>query len=176
MTAAEYARHRKIAKPTLSQMLDEGKLKGAARRVKGRWQINEKKADALLKQRLDPSKRKKKDPGEAQDHDEAEKKEVVKTAGTEKLTYSEAQTLNMQYQAALRKLDYEMRTGKLISMDEVRKDVFEVARATRDAVMNIPDRIAAILAAEKDQGKVREILNAEIRQALEGVAKSGLCG
>jgi len=73
--------------------------------------------------------------------------------------------------AKLARIERKKAEGGLIPMEEVRKDVFDMARATRDAVMSIPERIAAILAAEKDQGKVREILNNEIRQALEGVAR-----
>lgn len=48
---------------------------------------------------------------------------------------------------------------------------FAISRNVRDAIQNIPDRISEILAAETDPIKVREILNTEIHQSLEGLDK-----
>jgi hypothetical protein len=42
-----------------------------------------------------------------------------------------------------------------------------VARLVRDAMLNIPDRVAAELAAETNQFKVHQRLTHEIRRALE---------
>ena len=39
----------------------------------------------------------------------------------------------------------------------------------RDALLNIPERLAAMLAAEADERRVHEILAAEIRAALEAL-------
>ena len=44
---------------------------------------------------------------------------------------------------------------------------FSKARIARDSLLNIPDRIAAVLAAEADQEKIHALLSSEIRQALE---------
>jgi hypothetical protein len=41
-----------------------------------------------------------------------------------------------------------------------------VARIVRDSMLNIPDRVAAELAAETDPFKVQQRLSAEIRLAL----------
>lgn len=46
---------------------------------------------------------------------------------------------------------------------------FTMYRHTRDAMMNIPDRISEILAAETDPAKVRETLINEIRQSMERI-------
>ena len=43
---------------------------------------------------------------------------------------------------------------------------FSKARIARDSLLNIPDRIAAVLAAEDDQEKIHALLSSEIRQAL----------
>jgi hypothetical protein len=56
---------------------------------------------------------------------------------------------------------------KFVSVHIVLDAAFTMFRHTRDAMQNIPDRIAEIVAAETDPVKVREILTTEIRQSLE---------
>jgi len=78
-----------------------------------------------------------------------DKEAVIKQAGLSNgISIAEAQRLFMSYKAALKKLDYEERTGKLGDIKKMEMAVFNMARRTRDAVLNIPDRVAAILAAE----------------------------
>lgn len=62
--------------------------------------------------------------------------------------------------------------GELVPASEVKSEQFTIARRTRDAIENIPSRIAAILAAETDEHKVRETLSHELKQALEGLSKN----
>ena len=64
------------------------------------------------------------------------------------------------------KLDFEERSGKLISRDEIQVVAFNRFRTFRDGMLNLPDRLAAVLAAESDSIKVHEILTTEIRKAL----------
>ena len=47
---------------------------------------------------------------------------------------------------------------------------FNKFRQFRDAMLNIPDRVAAMLAAETDAAKCYEILATEIRKALNEFA------
>jgi hypothetical protein len=60
---------------------------------------------------------------------------------------------------------------KFVSVQIVLDAAFTMFRHTRDAMMNIPDRIAEIVAAETDPVKVREILTTELRQSLERLEK-----
>lgn len=60
---------------------------------------------------------------------------------------------------------------KYVSVQVVLDSAFTMFRHTRDAMQNIPDRIAEIVAAETDPVKVREILTTEIRQSLERLEK-----
>ncbi len=80
--------------------------------------------------------------------------------------YGQARTVHEHYRARLAKLDYEERIGQLVRADEVREVAFHTSRRFRDAMLNIPDRIAAELAAETDAAKVHQILAGEIRNAL----------
>lgn len=80
--------------------------------------------------------------------------------------YNKARAARELYQFRLAKLEYEERTGKLISRDEVQVAAFNKYRRFRDQLLTIPDRVAAILAAETDAARVHEILAAELRRAL----------
>jgi hypothetical protein len=46
----------------------------------------------------------------------------------------------------------------------------DTARKTRDALLAVPDRIAALLAAETDPARVHAVLSNELKQALHGIA------
>ena len=86
--------------------------------------------------------------------------------------YTKARAVREHYQARLAKIDYEERVGSLVSKDEVQVAAFNLGRQARDAMLNIPDRIAAPLAAETDPAKCHEMLLAEIRTAMNGFAES----
>ena len=89
------------------------------------------------------------------------------------LDYSRARTVSETYRARLHKLEYEERSGKLISRDEVEVAAFNRFRMFRDRMLNIPDRVAAVVAAESDAGNVHQTLSSEIRNALEEFADAG---
>jgi hypothetical protein len=80
--------------------------------------------------------------------------------------YTKARAVREHYQARLAKIDYEERVGKLVSKDEVQVAAFNKFRQFRDHMLNIPDRVAAMVAAESDAAKCYEILAIEIRRAL----------
>jgi len=84
--------------------------------------------------------------------------------------YTKARAVREHYQARLAKIDYEERVGKLVSRDEVQVAAFNKFRQFRDHILNIPDRVAAMLAAEADTAKCYEILTTEIRRALNDFA------
>ncbi len=82
------------------------------------------------------------------------------------LDYARARAIRENYLARLAKIEYEERSAKLVSRDEVQIEAFNRFRTFRDGMLNIPDRVAAMLAAESDPAKVHEILTTEIRKAL----------
>jgi pyruvate/2-oxoglutarate dehydrogenase complex dihydrolipoamide acyltransferase (E2) component len=63
------------------------------------------------------------------------------------LEYSKARAVRETYMARLAKIDFEERTAKLVSSDEVQVAAFNRFRQFRDGMLNIPDRLAAVLAA-----------------------------
>ena len=69
--------------------------------------------------------------------------------------------------AKLLEIKAKVEAGKYVDADEVKVAAFNRARVVREALLSIPDRIAAVLAAETETQKVHAIIAAEVRQALE---------
>ncbi len=84
--------------------------------------------------------------------------------------YTKARAVREHYQARLAKLEYEEKVGSLVSKDEVKIAAFNKGRVLRDAMLNLPDRLAAMLAAEADAARCYEIMASEIRKALNDFA------
>lgn len=84
---------------------------------------------------------------------------------------SESQTLKLAYQAKLAQLEYEEKTAKLVDAEDVNKRAFRIARITRDAMMAIPDRVAAEFAGMTDAFSIHTKLTDEIRGAIAEIVK-----
>ena len=59
-----------------------------------------------------------------------------------------ARAVKEKYLAEIRKLEYLERTGELVSAKAVEDAAFEKGRQIRDALINIPDRTAEVIAKE----------------------------
>ena len=78
-----------------------------------------------------------------------------------------AKARERHFKAGLAELEYRQRIGELVEVDKVEAEAFRIGRLVRDAILNIPSRLAGILAAESDQRRVYELLEKEHRQALD---------
>ena len=96
---------------------------------------------------------------------------TTEKAGTAGLSFHEARTLNERYKAALRKIELDEKTGRLVEAEQVKIAAFNKSRGIRDSLLNIPDRVAPILAAETDGFRISEILNQELKAALEELSR-----
>ena len=89
--------------------------------------------------------------------------------------YHKARAVRETYSARLAKLEFEERTGKLISKDEVDIKYFQLARQLRDRMQQIPRKVApeivALVVADPDVRGVTDILDVAIREALEDLAR-----
>lgn len=88
----------------------------------------------------------------------------------EALVYAEHQAKREYYKAELSRLEFEERIGKLIEADKVAAEWFRIAKLVHDAVMNVPPRVAGVIASESDERKVHDLLEKELRQSLEALA------
>ncbi len=78
---------------------------------------------------------------------------------------AKAMAILQHYRAKMEQLRYEVETGKLVSVEKVRADVFGLARRTRDRVLGLPDRLAPRITGLTDAAEIERILTDEIRVA-----------
>lgn len=83
---------------------------------------------------------------------------------------NESRARREHYQAEKARLEALQGRGELVPAADVKRQAFETARATRDALLGIPDRLAAQLAACSDARQVHVLLTEELRVALRGLA------
>jgi hypothetical protein len=164
MSKSAYAKYRGCSRVTISRYIASGKLGAPALREDGKIDVAE--ADKMLAARVAPIQQ-----ASSRARFTRKAAETVSRAGLQGgMTVADAQSLLLQYRAAIKKLEYEERIGKLVNADKVRETAFDAARQTRDALLNIPDRVSALMAAESSEVKVRELLTKEIREALSELA------
>lgn len=88
-------------------------------------------------------------------------------------SYATSRAIREAYAARLAKIAYEERSKALVDASRVQAEAYRRARGARDAVLAVPGRLAAILAAETDPAVVEARLDEEIRKALEALGDDG---
>jgi hypothetical protein len=91
---------------------------------------------------------------------------LPRTAG-----YAAARAVRETYEARLRELDYKVRTGELVSVDEVRVAAFNTNRRARDLLLAIPDRVSAVLAGLTDAAEIHKVLSDEFRRVCDELSQ-----
>jgi len=84
----------------------------------------------------------------------------------EDLDYWQERANHERIRARLAELELAQQEGKLLKSEDVERDLFNNYRVVRDALLNVPDRLAAAVAIETNQGACRRLIEAAIRQAL----------
>lgn len=80
--------------------------------------------------------------------------------------YRQAQAQERAYNAKLAEIEYKKAIGEMVVAADVETRLARVFATFRDAMQQIPVRVAALVAAESDQAKVQDILDQEVRSAL----------
>jgi hypothetical protein len=95
-------------------------------------------------------------------------KEIEEALGGRLLSKHEAETLKENYLAKLRQLEYEKKAGRVVEVEPLKKVIFELWRRERDALLNLPSRIGAVIAAELeiDQNRLVILLERHINEFL----------
>lgn len=88
------------------------------------------------------------------------------------LSYNKARAVREQFAAALAKLEYEEKAGKLVNADEVKIAAFNAARKARDAMLSIPDRLSSVFAGISDEREIHRIMSDELRRVCEELARN----
>jgi len=163
VSATAYAKHRGVSLQAVVQAIKEGRLSASVGQSEaGRYKIDPELADKEWAANTDtgqgaPAHAKKR--AELVDPEDAEPGQPI--------SYAEARAQHERFKARLAQLELEEREGKLVEAEAAKREAFRVARLVRDAMLNIPDRVAGELAAETNQFKVHQRLVKEIRRALE---------
>lgn len=89
------------------------------------------------------------------------------------VTLAEATRREKVFKAQQAELSYLEKAGKLIPVEKVQMEAFEIARKTRDALMAIPARHSHELAVETDPHKLEIALTKALQRALETLILEG---
>ncbi len=144
-SVTQYAKHRGVTQPLVSQYIRSGRLRDSVRKIgKDKYEIDFELADK-----------------EWDSH-------IKNSRGTEIKgpTYAQSRAIREAYTAQLSKLDYQERSGQVLLAGDVRREAFQQGRRIRDAILAIPDRYAALLAAETDEVKIKQFLDRELRKLM----------
>lgn len=82
-------------------------------------------------------------------------------------SFNESRAKTEFFRAEMARLDLEEKEELLCEADKVKSAAFTLARSVRDALDNIPDRVANQFAAETDSVVIHQTLQEELRKALE---------
>jgi hypothetical protein len=168
MTQAEYARHRGISRQAVSKAIRSGRIV-----LTQDGMIDPAAADASWRRNTDPSKPSNSVAGNPRGAVPRARRSVTQahSVATSGLSpgpdYHVSRAVRETYLAKLVRLEFEVKTGKLIDAEESRHAAFQDNRRVRDLLLAIPDRTAAQLAACPDPAECHRLLAAEIRRACE---------
>jgi hypothetical protein len=87
-------------------------------------------------------------------------------AGADRVSYQEAKRRQAVADAIMAEREQQLQAGELTRVAEVKADHSRLLVSLRDAFMNIPPRLAAVLAAETDARVIATALEVEIAAAL----------
>jgi hypothetical protein len=82
-----------------------------------------------------------------------------------------AEMHSAEHKSRLDAIKVEEAEGELLRADSVDKHIFEAVRIARNALLNIPSRVAILLASETNEKKIEALLDKEMRNALDGLAR-----
>lgn len=151
ITLREFSRRHNISVEAVSQAIKDQRLVGSVvRNHKGVPRLNEELALQEWAGNTIPAKNR-----------------LGNSIEVDGASYAESRAKREAYNAELARLELEEKQGTLVDAEQVKKDAYATARQVRDGMLNIPDRVAAELAALTDQFEVHRRLTEEIRKALE---------
>ena len=162
-----------VGPSNVTRWIKEGKLKGC---INSDGKINRDKAVKQVKFLLNPHHQRNPDgnkgkpnrpkniPTEA-DFEQAESKSGI----SGHTSVAEAQRVKLVYEAMLKKIEFEIKKGKLIEAEAIIRENFAIGQALREGLESISERCAALVAVEPDQHQCREILYREHNQLLTDI-------
>lgn len=147
MTKTEYADHRGVTKPAISKMAREERIL-----ITPEGLVDADVSDILLDQFSESPLRNPNGP-------------VAAVFGVD--SYPEQRARLTKYKADLAQIELSRASGAVVDSTVVKSEAHTTARRVRDHILNLPDRLAPMLAAATDIHEVRTLLDSELRKSLE---------
>ena len=149
MTQAEYARPRGKSRQYISRLAKAGVL------VLRGGKVDVAASDAVLEDRPEPvSERVVAGPTEATPQ------------GT---TFAQARTADMVFRAKLRKLEHDVRVGKLVEAELVKQRWAAIYVAIKERILAWPNRVAPEITPLTDERQVRDTMMREARTLINDI-------
>jgi phage terminase Nu1 subunit (DNA packaging protein) len=160
-----YAARRGVTHQAVSKAIASGRLsRSVTRTPSGKYEIDPDEADREWAGNTDPQQQRERHrSAQAALFPDAEVNGRDSPAAP---VLAKAQAMRVTFLAKTAELDYLEKSRSLVSADKVTVEAFRVARTVRDAILNVPARISAQLAALQDEREVREVLMRELQDAL----------
>lgn len=158
VTLSDFARQKRVSLDAVTKAIKDGRLRESVVKTQGRYpRLLPDVAMREWGENTSPALQRNQEPADT---------------GDAPASFAESRAKREHYQAELARLELEAKQGALIPADDVKKQAFTAARQVRDQMLNLPDRLAAELAACSDQFEVHRLLTGEIRKALETALSS----
>lgn len=146
----EYARHRNCTLRAVQEAIDAGRIKTTL--VDRKQKIDQEQADKDWEVNTSHQMRN-------------------NGAGTpEKVlgpSFNQSRAIREAYQAKLAKLEYEMKSERVVDAEQVKREAFELSRMIRDALLNVPSRISNELMACKNAYDIEQVMLREFNKILK---------
>jgi hypothetical protein len=173
---AEYASQLGVVPQAVRKAIAEGRIKDGATREGRSWLIDPEVADREWGKNTMPQRRHSAEIKAGRQRQLNGGGESDSSGGHRGPSMNQAQTIKAGYQAKLLALEYEERSGKLVSVEEMTRKRFESGRQVRDAVLRIgPQMIGEIAKAAgglnpDERAEVLLVIQRHLVNALEALA------
>lgn len=158
-TRSEYAAHANVTKPYVTKLGKQGRL--VLVMEDGREVVDFDATDAKVRAATDLGR-----AGNG-----ANSGGSSAASGAVGDLFRKAQTQERAYMARLLELRYKRESGELVAISDIRAAYARRISTLRDAMMQIPSRLAPVLAAETDEVLVHDLLQDELQSVLSRVAE-----
>lgn len=162
-TRSEYAAHLGASKAYVTKLGHQGRL--VEREINGKLLIDVELTDRLIRNTTDMSKARN-GANAAPSRTPSSAIAPIADGGKVDAIFRQAQAQERAYHAKLAELEWKKAIGELVPAADVTAELSRVFATFREAMQQIPGRVAAVLAAESDQARIHQVLDGEIRSAL----------
>lgn len=145
LSRREYAKHRGGAVSAVQKAIEAGRI------ILTDGKIDPEKADKEWTENTNPAY------------------DAARTDDSFSNSYHKSKMMKSTYDAMLKKLEYEERAGKLISITQAQFEAFTAARTARDHLLMIPRHVAPRLIGKTNISDIEYILSQEITNSLTGL-------